>query len=207
VVAVEDRERRASLRRAEIGEDEARELHGRIRTLPDALLEPAAARLAGSLEAPPVDVEGPAVIAAADAAIERDAELERRPAVRAMQVQDADPPAAVTEHDEVLTEDAHPEWPLEVSHERHRLPEPAQVLAARRAGPDLSQLGVRWRNGSAPIAIEGLVHERGLSPTPSPMSMICSRRSRLDTSVDDLTRHGPREMHGALSAATHRGGP
>ena len=127
--------------------------------------------------------------------------------MRAVQVQDADPRAAVTEHDEVLTKDAHPERPLEVSHERHRLPEPAEVLAARRARPDLRQLGVGWRNRAAAIAIEGLVHERGLSPTLPPMSMICSHRSRLDTSVDDLTRHGPREMHGALSAATHRGGP
>jgi len=124
-----------------------------------------------------------------------------------MQVQDADLSAAVAEHDQILAEDANAERALEVSYERHRLPEPAQVLAARRARPDLRQLGVGWRNRAAAIAIEGLVHERGLSPTLPPMSMICSRRSRLDTSVDDLTRHGPREMHGALSAATHRGGP
>src|SRR5207245_1652768 len=79
VVAVEDRERRASLRRAEIGEDEARELHGRIRTLPDSLLEPAPAWLSGSLEAPSVAGAGPAVIAATDAAIERDVTPSWRP--------------------------------------------------------------------------------------------------------------------------------
>ena len=83
----------------------------------------------------------------------------------------ADAPAPVAEHDQVLAEDAHPERPLEVAHERHWLPEPAQVLAARCARPDLRQLGVGRRHDAAAIASERFVHERGLSPTPSPMSM------------------------------------
>src|SRR4029450_2625570 len=71
--------------RSEIREDEAAVLARGIRPLPDALVQPAAGRLAGRLETSPVDVVHPAVIAAAQAALERNAELERGAAMRAMQ--------------------------------------------------------------------------------------------------------------------------
>jgi hypothetical protein len=80
---------------------------GRIRALADALVKTAARRLAGRLQAPAVHVVDPAVIAAPDAALERDPELERGPAVRAVQVEHPHPPAPIAEDDEILTEDPH----------------------------------------------------------------------------------------------------
>src|SRR2546425_1256054 len=79
VEAIVDRERRTSVRRAQVGEHQPRELERRIGALPDALLEPTARRLPGRLQASAVDVVDPAVVAAADAALDPDPQLERRP--------------------------------------------------------------------------------------------------------------------------------
>ena len=156
VVAVVDRECGTSIRRPQIDEHEARELVRRIGALPDALLEPTARRLSRSFQAPSVDVVDPAVIAAADASLERDPELERRPAMRAVQVQHADAPTAVAEDHEILAQHSHPQWRGgEISRERHRVPEPAQILAARCPGADLGQLRVGRRDVAAMIAVEG----------------------------------------------------
>src|SRR5262249_4182808 len=103
-----------------------------------------------------VDVVHPAVIAAAQTALERDPELERRPAMRAVQVQHADAAAAIAKDHEILTQNAHSQRRRhEIARERDRLPEAAQILAARRSGTDLGQLGIRRRNLAAAIAVEG----------------------------------------------------
>src|SRR5207245_3863422 len=125
------------------------------RTLPDALLEPTARGISRRFQAAPVDVVDPAVIAAADAALERDPELERRSAMRAVQVQHADAPAAVAEDDQILAQNPRPQGRRrEIARERHGLPEPAQVLAARGARSDFGQLGIRRRNLAATVAVE-----------------------------------------------------
>jgi hypothetical protein len=102
------------------------------------------------------------VIAAAQAALERDAELERRAAMRAVQVQDADAAAPVAEDHEIFAEDAHAaRRTVEVAREGHRLPEAPQVLAARGAGTDLGQLRIRRRRRSTRVSVERTA-ERGL---------------------------------------------
>src|SRR5207249_9764104 len=101
----------------------------------EPLLERAVGGLAGRLEDAAVHVEDPAVIAAADAALLEDAVLERGPAVGALQLQQAGAARAVAEDHEVLAHDPDaPRHVSEVAREGHRLPEPSQVLAARRAG-------------------------------------------------------------------------
>src|SRR4029453_1356923 len=110
---------------SEIGEYEPSELVRRIGALPDALLEAAAGGLAPGVQTPSVDVVDPAVIAAPQAPLERDSELERRAAMCTMQVQHAHSPAAVAEHHEILAEDPHPQRRLrEIARECDRLPEP-----------------------------------------------------------------------------------
>src|SRR5262249_8934110 len=155
VVAVVHRKRGAPAGRTEVGEHEARELARGIGALPDALPETAARRLARRLETAAVDVVHPAVVAAAKTALERDPELQRRPTMRAVQVQHADAAAAVAEHYEILTQEADPQRRRgEIAHKRHRLPEAAQILTARRSGTDLGQFGIwRW-DFAAAIAIE-----------------------------------------------------
>ncbi len=156
LVAVVHRKRRAPIRRPQVREDQPRELVRGIGALTDALGQPAARRLARRLQAPAVDVVDPAVIAAADAALDRDAELQRRSPMRAVQVQHADAPAAIAKDHEVLAEDAHAQRRAgELAGEGHRLPEPAQVLAARRAGTDLGQLRIGRGDGAAVVAVEG----------------------------------------------------
>src|SRR4029077_984598 len=108
---------------AEVREDEPTELVDRIGALPHALAEPAPRRVPRLLEPAAVDVEDPAVIAAAEAALERDGELERRAAMRAVEMEHADARAAVAEDHQILAEDAHaPRRPVEVARERDRLP-------------------------------------------------------------------------------------
>jgi len=95
------------------------------------------------------------VIAAADPALERDPELERRSAVRTVQVQYADAPAAITEHHEVFAEDAHaPGRGGEIARERDRLPEASEILSAGSPRADLSQLRIRRGDVTSIIAVE-----------------------------------------------------
>jgi len=82
------------------------------------------------------------VIAAADAALERDPELERGAAMRAVKMQHADAATPVAEGDQVFAEDPEPQRRRrEIARERDGLPEAAQIFAARRSGPDPGQSG------------------------------------------------------------------
>src|SRR6185369_14557432 len=157
--------------RPQVREDESGELVGRVRALTDALLEPAAGRLPGCLQALPVDVVDPAVIAAAEAALDGNAELERRAAVRAVQMQDADAATPVTEHHEILAEDPHAQRCVdEIAGEGHRLPEAAQVLPARRAGPDFGELPIGRHEAAAVVAIEWALRHQS--------AFLCAKFSR-----------------------------
>src|SRR5262249_7914085 len=150
-----ERKRGAPVGRAEISEHEARELVRGIGALPDALAEAAARGLAGGLQTAAVDVVDPAVIAAAQAALERNPQLERRAERRAVQMQHADAPPAVAKDHEILAQDPHPQGRRrEIAREGDGLPEAAQILAARRAGADLGHLGIGRRDFTATVAVE-----------------------------------------------------
>ena len=75
--------------------------------------------------------------------------------MRTVQVQHADAPAAIAEDDQVLAQDPCPQRRRrEIARERHWLPEPAQVLAARRSRSDFGQLGIWGRDLAAMVAVE-----------------------------------------------------
>ena len=87
--------------------------------------------------------------------VEGDAELERRPAMGAVQVQHAHASAAIAKDHQVLAEDLDSQRRGdEVAGERHRLPEPPQIFPARRPRTHPRQLGIRRRDLAAMIAVE-----------------------------------------------------
>ena len=173
LVGIEVRERRDVPGRSHVGEDEAGELARRVRPLRDGVSDGALGRLAGGLEDHPVDVEQPAVVAAAEPPLRDDAELQRRAAVTAVPVQDPDPAFQVAKHHEVLAQDPHRQGNVaELRGERHRLPVAAEQLAARRPGTDMGQLLVLGRNAGQGVAairagvpIRGDVHGYMMPPT------------------------------------------
>jgi len=86
--------------------------------------------------------------------------------VRAVQVQHPHASATIAKDHEVFAEDAHAQRrPGELAGEGHRLPEPAQVLAGRRAGPNLGQLRIGRGDGTAVVAVEGPVSHAADYPT------------------------------------------
>src|SRR6267378_6449660 len=70
-------------------------------------------------------------------------------------MQHADATTAIAEYHQVLSEDSHAERRNgQITRERHRLPEPAQIFAARRPGAHLGQLRIRRRGVTAMVAVE-----------------------------------------------------
>ena len=92
--------------RAHVGEHQPLVLLHPIGALEDRLLELAVRRLARRLQAGAVHIVSPAVIAAAQPSLLRDAVFERSAAVRAVSVQQPVAPASVAEQHQVLTHDA-----------------------------------------------------------------------------------------------------
>ncbi len=84
--AVEHRERRLLVGRAQIGKDDAVRLTGRIGAVKQPVLQRAVGWLARRFQDRAVAIEQPAVVAAADALVADQAEFERGAAVRAMQL-------------------------------------------------------------------------------------------------------------------------
>src|SRR5439155_9971414 len=112
----------------------------------EAVLQCAVGRFARSLEDRAVDIEEPAVIAAADALVAYQAELERGAAMRAMQFEETDGAGSVAERDEVLTENAQPPRDLaQFAGEDDRVPKAPQIFAAWRPRPDTGQFLVHRR--------------------------------------------------------------
>ena len=141
LVGVEVRERGDGPRRSHVREDETGELAGRVGALRGRVPDGALGRLTGSLEDRPVDVEQPAVVAAANPALRDDAELQRRTAMAAVPVQDPHPPLAVAKHDEILAQDPHRQGNLaQLRGQRDGLPVAAKQLAARSPGADMGKL-------------------------------------------------------------------
>ena len=108
IIGVEDRKSGLLVGRAHIGEDETRGFAHRIGAVEQAVLQCAVRRFAGRFEDRAVDIEQPAVIAAADPLVGNQAEFERSAAMRAMQFEKAHRAAAVAEGDEILAHDAQP---------------------------------------------------------------------------------------------------
>ena len=110
--------------------------------------------LAGRLQDGAVDVEQPPVVAAADAALRHDPVLQRRPAVAAVLVQQAEPSREVPEQNQLLVEhpDEHGPLPDLLGH-RHRQPEPPEVLPARGTGPGVGQFRVLPGVGDAVVSV------------------------------------------------------
>src|SRR5215469_4103619 len=125
----------------------------RIGAVEQPILQRAVGRLAGGFEDGAVTPEQPAVIAAADALLADQAEFERGSAMRAMQLEEAGLAGAVTKGDEILAQDAEPERQvLQIVRVADRLPEAAEILAARRIRADMGKLGVFRRDLTVMIA-------------------------------------------------------
>src|SRR6202043_1331191 len=90
------------------------------------------------------------------AALGADAVFERGATVAAMLVQEADAAAEIAEEDERLAEQLHHQRQLaELGTHRHRMPEAAHVLAARRARSDMGELDILAGLEDAMIAAIG----------------------------------------------------
>ena len=126
--------------RTHVGEDETAELPRGVPGLSHPLPAPGPGRLGGLLEAASLDVVQPPVVAAANALGLDLPVLHRRAAMGAVAVDEARPPAAVPEGDEILPQDSHRQGQVrELLRQRHRLPVPPQQLAHRGAELDMCQ--------------------------------------------------------------------
>jgi hypothetical protein len=150
---VEDREGGRGLGWPEIGEHEpVMQMHP-VGTLAARVADAAGRRFGGGREDRAVDVEGPAVVAARDAALQGDAVFQAGAAMQAMPVQQADPSGQVAEQHQILAQDAQRQRPLaEFRQHRDRLPGPADVFAAGRVGTDRGQFGIGGGNRAPQIA-------------------------------------------------------
>jgi len=161
IIGVEDREVGLRAGRPHIGEDQPPVLIHRICAVKETVLERAVSRLAGRLEDPTVDVEEPAVIAAADSVLADQTEFERGAAVWAVQFKETDGAVLVAECDEILAQDAQPFWQIaQILGEDHRLPEAPQILAAGSARSDPAQLLILGRSLAVVVGAEGGVQKR-----------------------------------------------
>src|SRR5262249_38660815 len=107
----------------------------------------AAVRLARLLQAAAFNVEQPAMVAAADAALLDLAVVERRAAMAAARIDQARPAGAVAEQDQLLAE--HLDGARRgsgVGRHAHGMPVAAQQLAHRRAAADLGKARVIGRS-------------------------------------------------------------
>jgi hypothetical protein len=134
------RQHRFLLGRPHVGEDQAVLFAHRVPGLTHTVAEAATLRFAGLLQAAAFDVEQPAVVAAADAALLDLAVVERGPAMRAARVHQPRPAGLVTEQDQVLAQDPHFARHLRgVRRQPDRVPVAAQQVAHRRGRTDLGQ--------------------------------------------------------------------
>ena len=136
----EVRQRRPVLRRSEVGPDDAARLRRRVGRGADLVREAQLLRLVHHVHAAAVDVELPAVVDAAQAAVLVAAEEERHEPVRAVLVEEPDAAARVAEGDQLLAEqlDAHRRavGPGQLPREERGDPVAPQRLAHRGAAAD-----------------------------------------------------------------------
>jgi hypothetical protein len=116
-------------------------VHG-IGAVAEPIFQSAVGGLARGLEDPAINVEQPAVIAAADTLVGDQTELKRGSTMRAVWLQQADGAALVTENDEILPKDAQsPGQFAQLAGQDDRLPEAPryspQECPVRRGSPRL----------------------------------------------------------------------
>src|SRR5262249_318778 len=127
----------------------------RIRAVTEALLQRAVRRLAGGLEQRAVDVEEPAVVAAPDAALGDEPELERGAALWAVPLEQPHHAAEVAERPQRLAEERPRDRQVaQVVGEADRLPESPEVFTARRARTHARELCVLSGHVAVIVAAE-----------------------------------------------------
>jgi FtsX-like permease family len=134
-------EGRHGLTRTQVGPDDAAGFVHRVSAHPDLLAE--RRRLARHVHAAAFGVEGPPVVDAADRLILVAAEIQRRPAVRAVLLHQPDPPGGVPEGNQVLPEQPDPGGRAarlgDLGGQAGRRPVPAQQVAHQRPGSHPSE--------------------------------------------------------------------
>jgi hypothetical protein len=144
------------LDRPHVGEQQSAPLVDLVGALAEVLLDAAGRRLGRRVKNGAVDIEMPAVVAAADAALGNDAVLERCTAVHAMPMQQSDASRAIAKHHQVFAQQAHGHRQvLEFGAEQKRMPVAAQVFAAGRAGAHRGDEAVVVRRGPVVVAAVG----------------------------------------------------
>ena len=149
-------ERGHGLARPQVGPDDAAGLVHRVGLHPDLLAE--RGRLARHVDALAVHVERPPVVHAAQRRVLVAAEVQRRAAVRAVLLHQADPAAGVAERHQVLAEQPHPGRRAarlgDLGRQAGRRPVPAQQLAHQRPrahpGQDLVVFRLKHAGASIP---------------------------------------------------------
>src|SRR6185369_8658727 len=125
----------------QIGEDQPVALLDRVPGLAHLVLEQAAVRFAGLLQAATLGVELPAVVAAADTIVFDLAIIKSGAAMAAARMQEPGAAAPVAKQDQVLAKDAHFSGDIGgVGLKPNRVPVAAQKLAHRRSPADRRQL-------------------------------------------------------------------
>ncbi len=139
------RQHRHSIERSHVREDQTAVFPTGIPGLPDAILVGAVGRLARLIETSAFDIEQPAVIAAANAALFGSAVVERRSAVAAMLVEEPGTTLAIAKQNQILAEHSNALRQLAERGQSDGLPESPKELAASRAGTDLRHLCIVGR--------------------------------------------------------------
>jgi hypothetical protein len=134
---------RLLLRMALVGENQPITFESKIRTMANALAGLAVFGLGRHVKNLPVDVMDPDVLAATDALVLNNAELERCAAVAALAVQHTDTTGAIAKRNVILAQDADRFWHVrEFFCKTDWMPESAHLFAHRRCWPDLRQFRI-----------------------------------------------------------------
>ena len=180
-VGAEVPERRHGLARPEVGPDDAAGLVGGVGPHPDLLAE--RRRLARHVHAAAFGVVRPAVVDAAEGGVLVAAVVQRRAAVRAVLLHQADAPGGVAEGDQVLAQQPDPGGRAarlgDLGRQAGRRPVPAQQLAHQRPGPDTGQdlVVFRLKHAGASYSRRTLRRRWGLREWRAPASPLLARGS------------------------------
>src|SRR5919108_813049 len=170
VIGVQDGEGRLLFWWPHVDKDHPLVLMSRVGPMTQPVFQRAIGRLPPCVQNPSIDFDEPGVIAAPYPLLLDEAELQRGAAVGTVELQASHLTALVTEHDQVLAENAHAPWQLlQVFGERHWLPEAAQILPARGARAHVGKLLVLLGDvtmviGSVWLCQKGCPCRHGVSP-------------------------------------------
>src|SRR5690606_18845664 len=155
---IQEREVWSELRWAHVGEHQSAILDDRVGALTDSMPDRTVLGFAGRFQDGAVDIEMPSVVAAANAVLFDSPVLERRPAVRAVPMQQADSTGEVAKDHEIFAENPDGNRSrAELLGHGHGVPETPHVFSARRAGTYAGKLGVLLELAVDVIAAVGFV--------------------------------------------------